>query len=238
MKKIIHTAGTRGHANHGWLDTYYSFSFASWQNPERVRFGVLRVLNDDIIAPDMGFGMHPHDNMEIITIILRGELKHKDSMGSEGIIKENEIQVMSAGRGVTHSEFNPSKSEEVNLLQIWVFPDKKDIEPRYDQQSFAPEGKENKLLTLISPDKDSKESMRINQGAYFSIGKFDAGKEISYEVHTERNGVYVFVIEGEIEIDGDKLGRRDAMGIWETGKFDMKVLSDNSEVLLIEVPMN
>lgn len=238
MKKVIHTADSRGHVSHGWLDTYHSFSFASWQNPERVRFGVLRVLNDDVVAPDMGFGMHPHDNMEIVTIILRGELKHKDSMGSDGVIKENEIQVMSAGRGVTHSEFNSSEDEDVNLLQIWVFPDEKDIEPRYDQQSFAPEGKENKLLTLISPDKDSKESMWINQDAYFSIGKFDAGKEISYDVHTEGNRVYAFVIEGEIEIDGEKMGRRDAMGISETGKFDIKVLSDNTEVLLIEVPMN
>lgn len=238
MQKVIHKADSRGHVDHGWLNTYHSFSFASWHNPERIRFGVLRVLNDDTVDPDMGFGMHPHDNMEIVTIILKGQLQHKDSMGSNGLIKENEIQVMSAGSGVTHSEINPSKDEKVELLQIWVFPRERDIEPRYDQMSFSPEGKRDKLQTLISPDKDSKESMWINQDAYFSMGKFEPGKEFTYDIHTPGNGAYVFVIEGTIEVEGDKLDRRDAMGIYDTDTVNIKILEQETEILIIEVPMN
>ena len=238
MQKVIHTADSRGHINHGWLDTYHSFSFANWQNPERVRFGVLRVLNDDTVAPGEGFGMHPHDNMEIVTIILKGQLKHRDSMGSDGVIKENEIQVMSAGSGVMHSEFNPSEDEKVELFQIWVFPREKDIEPRYDQMSFDPEGKENKLQLLVSPDKDSKESMWVNQDAYFSIGKFEPGKEISYDIHTPGNGAYIMVIDGEIEVEGDTLQKRDAIGIWDTDKINIKVNQMETEILIVEVPMN
>lgn len=238
MEKVIHTADSRGHINHGWLDTYHSFSFANWQNPERVRFGVLRVLNDDTVAAGEGFGMHPHDNMEIVTIILKGQLKHRDSMGSDGVIKENEIQVMSAGSGVMHSEFNPSEDEKVELFQLWVFPREKDIEPRYDQMSFDPEGKENKLQLLVSPDKDSKESMWVNQDAYFSIGKFESGKEIDYDIHTPGNGAYIMVIDGEIEVDGDTLQKRDAIGIWDTDKINIKVNQMESEILIVEVPMN
>ena len=238
MEKVLHTADSRGHINHGWLDTYHSFSFANWQNPERVRFGVLRVLNDDTVAPGEGFGMHPHDNMEIVTIILKGQLKHRDSMGSDGVIKENEIQVMSAGSGVMHSEFNPSEDEKVELFQLWVFPREKDIEPRYDQMSFDPAGKENKLQLLVSPDKDSKESMWVNQDAYFSIGKFEPGKEIGYDIHTPGNGAYIMVIDGEIEVDGDTLQKRDAIGIWDTDKINIKVNQMETEILIVEVPMN
>ena len=238
IQKVIHRADSRGHIDHGWLNTYHSFSFGEWHNPERTRFGVLRVLNDDTVDPDQGFGMHPHDNMEIVTIILKGQLKHRDSMGSDGDIKENEIQVMSAGKGVMHSEFNSSKEEKVELLQIWVFPREKDIEPRYDQMSFDPEGKENKLQLLVSPDKDSKESMWVNQDAYFSMGKFEPGKEIDYEIHTPRNGAYIMVIEGSISIDGDELKRRDAIGIYDTDKVNIKILEQETEILIIEVPMN
>ncbi len=238
MEKVIHTADSRGHINHGWLDTYHSFSFANWQNPERVRFGVLRVLNDDTVAPGEGFGMHPHDNMEIVTIILKGQLKHRDSMGSDGVIKENEIQVMSAGSGVMHSEFNPSEDEKVELFQIWVFPREKDIEPRYDQMSFDPAGKENKLQLLVSPDRDSKESMWVNQDAYFSIGKFEPGKEIDYDIHTPGNGAYIMVIDGEIEVEGERLLKRDAIGVWDTDKINIKFKRMETEILIVEVPMN
>ncbi|MCB0721007.1 MAG: pirin family protein [Ignavibacteriae bacterium] len=238
MQKVLHRADSRGHVSHGWLDTYHSFSFASWHNPERVRFGVLRVLNDDTVAPDQGFGMHPHDNMEIITIILNGQLKHRDSMGSDGVIKENEIQVMSAGKGVMHSEFNPSQDEKVELFQIWIFPREKNIEPRYDQMSFDPAGKENKLQMLVTSDKDSKDAMWINQDAYLSMGKFDAGKEIDYDIRTKGNGAYIMVVEGKVNVEGDDLSRRDAIGIYDTDKINIKVLEPDTEILIIEVPMN
>lgn len=242
MQKVLHRADSRGHVSHGWLDTYHSFSFASWHNPEKVRFGVLRVLNDDTVDPDQGFGMHPHDNMEIITIILKGQLKHRDSMGSDGLIKENEIQVMSAGKGVMHSEFNPSQDEKVELFQIWIFPREKDIDPRYDQMSFDASGKENKLQMLVTPQrtsgKDSKDAMWINQDAYLSMGKFDAGKEFTYDIRTPGNGAYIMVVEGKINVEGDDLNRRDAIGIYDTDKINIKILDADSEILIIEVPMN
>jgi redox-sensitive bicupin YhaK (pirin superfamily) len=175
MNKIIHRAAQRGHINHGWLDTYHSFSFAQWYNPEKMGFGALRVINDDTIAPGKGFGMHPHDNMEIITIILAGSLKHRDSMGNEGIIKENEIQAMSSGSGIMHSEFNPSETEYCKLFQIWVLPGKQDIKPRYEQISFDPTGKENRFMTLVSPTKTDN-SMFINQDAWFSISNLEKDK--------------------------------------------------------------
>lgn len=238
MQKIIHKADTRGHVDHGWLNAHHSFSFASWHNPERVRFGVLRVLNDDVVDPDMGFGMHPHDNMEIVTIIMKGQLKHRDSMGSDGTIKANEIQVMSAGKGVMHSEFNPSQDEKVELFQIWIFPREKDIEPRYDQMSFDPEGKVDKLQTLVTPDKESKDAMWINQDAYLSMGKFEPGKELDYDIKIKGNGAYIMVVEGTIEVDGEKLERRDAIGVWDTDKVKIKILEQETEILIIEVPMN
>lgn len=235
MEKVIHKADSRGHANHGWLDAHHSFSFANYYNPERTRFGVLRVLNDDIVQPGEGFGTHPHDNMEIVTIPLKGELAHKDSTGNKEVIHPNEVQIMSAGSGLTHSEFNNSKTDEVNLLQIWVFPKEKNIKPRYDQKVFEPSGRLNKIQTLVSP-KDEK-ALWINQDAYFSRTDIEKGKSVDYELNTKKNGVYIFVIEGKIEIEGDMLSRRDAIGIQETERIKIKA-EDNSEVLIIEIPLN
>lgn len=235
MEKVIHKADSRGHANHGWLDAHHSFSFANYYNPERTRFGVLRVLNDDIVQPGEGFGTHPHDNMEIVTIPLKGELAHKDSTGNKEVIHPNEVQIMSAGSGLTHSEFNNSKTDEVNLLQIWVFPKEKNIKPRYDQKVFEPSGRLNKIQTLVSPKDES--ALWINQDAYFSRTDIEKGKSVDYELNTKKNGVYIFVIEGKIEIDGDMLSRRDAIGIQETERIKIKA-EDNSEVLIIEIPLN
>jgi quercetin 2,3-dioxygenase len=236
MKTVIHKANTRGHADHGWLNARHSFSFANYYDPTRVHFGLLRVLNDDTVAPGMGFGTHPHDNMEIVTIPLSGALEHKDSMGNTEVIKAGEVQIMSAGSGITHSEYNHSKTEEVKLLQIWVFPKTRNIKPRYDQRAYNEEQKKNKFLTIVSPDK-TEDTMWINQDAYFSLGSLDAGVAIEYAIRTKGNGAYVFVIEGSVEAGGETLGRRDAMGVSETDKISFKAL-EKSEVLIIEIPMN
>lgn len=235
MKKIIHKAENRGHINHGWLDTYHSFSFAQWYNPEKMGFGALRVINDDTVAPGKGFGMHPHDNMEIITIILEGSLKHRDSMDNEGIIKENEIQAMSAGSGIMHSEFNPSDSAYCKLFQIWVLPDKLNIEPRYEQISFDPTGKENRFMTLVSPTK-ADNSMFINQDAWFSISKLEKNKSIEYKLKNNQHGIYIFVIEGQVKASDEILGSRDALGLSEIDNVFLEAQAD-SEFLVIEVPM-
>jgi len=236
MKTILYPAAERGHANHGWLNAYHSFSFASWYDAKKVQFGLLRVLNDDTIAPAMGFVMHQHDNMEIVTIPLKGILEHKDSMGNTGQIKPGEIQAMSAGTGVFHSEYNGSKTEETKLFQVWIFPKVKDIEPRYEQKSFSAEDRQNKFQTIVSPEKSDK-TMWINQDAFFALGNFDKGKASDYSFRHKGNGAYVMVMEGEVEIDGQKLSRRDAMGIWDTDKVSIKANS-YSEILVIEVPMN
>ncbi len=236
MKTVFHKASERGHADHGWLNAHHSFSFASYNDPSKVHFGLLRVLNDDIVAPGMGFGMHPHDNMEIVTIPLSGTLEHRDSMGNIGVIKPNEIQAMSAGSGLMHSEYNHSKTEPINLLQIWVFPKVKNIEPRYDQRIFTEEEKNGKFKTLVSPVKD-EDVMWINQDVYFSLGKFKAGASVDYTIQHKGNGAYIFVIEGEPTIEGQKLEKRDAIGIWETEKISIKINTD-AEVLIIDVPMN
>ncbi|MEP7145961.1 MAG: pirin family protein [bacterium] len=236
MKKTVHRADTRGYADHGWLKSYHTFSFANYNNPERTRFGLLRVLNDDIVEAGMGFGTHPHDNMEIITIPLKGELAHKDSTGTKEIIKAGEIQIMSAGSGLTHSEFNNSKLDPVNLLQIWVFPKEKNIAPRYDQKIFSAEDRNNKIVTVISPDnKDG--SLWINQDSYFSMVNLGKGKSVTYNIKSKVNGIYIFVIEGEIEAAGEKLLKRDAIGLYDTGYVEISAVQ-NSEVLFIEVPMN
>ena len=236
MKSIFHKASERGHADHGWLNAHHSFSFASWQDPTKVHFGLLRVLNDDIIAPGMGFGMHPHDNMEIVTIPLSGSLEHKDSMGNSGVIKPNEIQAMRAGSGLMHSEHNHSKTEPINLLQIWVFPKVRNIEPRYDQRVFSAEEKEGKFKTIVAPAKVD-DIMWINQDAYFSLGKFKSGASVDYTIQNKGNGAYIFMIEGTATIEGNILGKRDAVGIWETEKISMNITTD-TEILVIDVPMN
>lgn len=235
MKTVLHKAETRGHANHGWLDSHHTFSFANYYNPERVHFGVLRVLNDDVVAPGMGFGTHPHDNMEIISIPLSGDLKHKDSMGNEAVIREGDVQVMSAGTGIFHSEYNKNDDAEVRFLQIWIFPNKKNVEPRYDQISIREVAKKNEFYQVLSPNKDDQ-GVWIHQDAWFSLGDFDKDAETEYTINKAGNGAYVFVLEGEVEIDGQKLGKRDGFGISDASSFKVKSFAD-SRILLMEVPM-
>jgi quercetin 2,3-dioxygenase len=235
-KTIVHKAGTRGHADHGWLNAHHSFSFAGYHDPERVHFGMLRVLNDDIVSQGMGFGKHPHDNMEIITIILEGALEHKDSMGHTQAIHPNEVQVMSAGTGVFHSEYNHNRDKKVNLLQLWIFPDKRNVEPRYDQKVFAAEERVNKLQTLVSSIDGNDEGLKIHQDARIYRTTLEEGKSLSHVIKGDHHGVYAFVIEGSVNINGEDLDKRDAMGISGAEQLDIKALA-NTDVLLVEVPM-
>ncbi len=232
---VLHKADTRGHADHGWLNAYHSFSFASWYNPERVQFGALRVLNDDTIAAGMGFGTHPHDNMEIITIPLEGDLAHKDSMGNTETIKTGDIQVMSAGTGVKHSEFNPNADQRTKLLQIWVYPNKQNVEPRYQQITLNPEDRENKLQQILSPNAEDA-GVWIHQDAWFNLGKFEKGLTATYNVKKEGNGVYAFILSGTVSIDDHELETRDGFGIWDVNSFEIKAIT-NAEFLLMEIPM-
>jgi redox-sensitive bicupin YhaK (pirin superfamily) len=234
MKTVFHPADQRGHANHGWLDAHHSFSFASWYDPSKIHFGALRVLNDDKIAGGMGFGTHPHDNMEIITIPLVGALKHRDSMGNEATITAGEIQVMSAGTGIQHSEFNATNGE-LNLFQIWVFPNKKNVTPRYDQQLLDTEAMQNKFAQILSPNPDD-DGVWIHQNAWFHLGEFEQGKTANYALKANNNGVYVFVVEGQITINGQVLNKRDALGVWDTTDCDI-IFNENSKVLLLDVTM-
>ena len=235
MKKVFHSAESRGHADHGWLNANYSFSFASYFNPQRTNFGALRVLNDDTISPGKGFGNHPHDNMEIITIPLKGDLEHKDSMGNIGAINEGEIQVMSAGTGVYHSEYNKTSDNFVNLLQLWVIPKKQDVEPRYDQLSIRELKKKNSFYQVLSPYPDD-DGMWIHQDAWFHLGDFEERTSIEYVLKKEGNGVYVFVIEGAFIVANEALRKRDAIGVWNTNKIIFEAQSE-SRVLIAEVPM-
>ena len=235
MKTTLHRAGTRGHANHGWLNSYHSFSFANYYNPERIHFGALRVLNDDTVAAGMGFGKHPHDNMEIISIPTFGDLKHRDTMGNETIIKEGDIQVMSAGSGLAHSEMNANSHKEVRFFQIWVFPNRKNVEPRYGQYSINPGKMHNRLLKVLSPDAN-EEGVWIHQDAWFSMGQLDKDFETTYSLKKTGNGVYVFVIEGDVTIDGQSLNRRDGLGIEDAETINIKADSD-TKLLLMEIPM-
>ena len=236
MKTIYHSADSRGHAEHGWLTARHSFSFANYYDPERVHFGKLRVLNDDIVAPGQGFDTHPHNNMEIITIPLKGSLEHKDSMGNGSVITAGEVQVMSAGRGVMHSEFNPSDKDEVNLLQIWIFPETRDVEPRYDQRKFNPETFTGSLKTIVN-NTEHDDSLFIHQKARLSLSKLSDGQELDYSLQYPGHGVYIFMIEGKAIIEDNQLYRRDALGVWEADNF--KITSkDDSFILFLEVPMN
>ena len=236
MKKIFHPASSRGAADHGWLQAKHSFSFANYYNSERVQFGALRVLNDDIIAPGMGFGTHPHDNMEIITIPLDGTLEHKDSLDNIGVIETDEIQVMSAGSGVYHSEYNKNKDQSVSLLQIWVFPNKKNVTPRYDQKNIKDLKKVNSFYPIVTPNQNGP-GMWIHQDAWFHLGEFDKETRINYNINKKGNGVYAFLIEGSVQIDGESLEKRDALGLWDTESFEL-LANPNSRILLIEVPLN
>jgi len=233
---VLHKAETRGDANHGWLQSKHTFSFADYQDPQREHFGVLRVLNDDQVAPGMGFGRHPHNNMEIISIPLEGDLEHKDSMGNVAVIRHGDIQVMSAGTGITHSEYNKNKDQPVKFLQIWVFPNQRNVEPRYDQITLDVNDRHNKLQQIISPDPKD-EGVWIHQYAWFHLGRFDQGFEADYTIKKKGNGVYAFILKGDVTIEGQALKDRDGFGIWNTDKINFQANSQDAEVLLMEVPM-
>lgn len=235
MKSVLHKANSRGHANHGWLDSHHSFSFANYYNPQRMNFGVLRVLNDDIVQGGRGFRTHPHDNMEIISIPLQGDLEHKDSMGNTAIIKQGDVQVMSAGTGVYHSEFNKNQHEEVRFLQIWMFPNKKNVQPRYDQITLENGINKNRFQQILSPNPND-EGVWVHQNAWFSIGEFAKGGEECYQLKSSKNGIYAFVLEGSINIEGQDLTKRDGFGVWDTNEITVKASSD-AKVLLMDVPM-
>ncbi len=233
---ILHKAGTRGHADHGWLQAKHTFSFANYYDPERVHFGVLRVLNDDTVAPGMGFGMHPHDNMEIITIPLSGALEHRDNMGNTAVVRYGDIQVMSAGTGVTHSEYNASREHPVRLLQIWVFPDKHNISPRYDQISLDVSDRVNRFQQVVSPHADDA-GLWIHQQAWFHLAKFDKGYSDTYRLKAPGNGLYIFIISGTVTVAGQVLSDRDGLGIRDVAEVTIAADSD-AEFLLMEVPMD
>jgi hypothetical protein len=233
---ILHKANTRGNADHGWLHSKHSFSFAEYYNPDRMRFGMLRVLNDDVVEGGMGFGTHQHENMEIISIPLEGDLEHKDSIGNTTVIKSGDVQVMSAGTGVRHSEYNKNKDKPVKFLQIWVFPNKKGVTPRYQQITLNVEDRHNQFQQIVSPNADGG-GVWIYQNAWFHLAKFDAGFLSEYEFKAAGNGVYLFNLNGDIEVQSQLLNPRDGFGIWNSGKISIRAISD-AEFLLMEVPMN
>lgn len=236
MKKVFHPAGERGLANHGWLQAAHSFSFASWYNPDKIHFGALRVLNDDIVAPGVGFGTHPHDNMEIITIPQHGSVMHKDSMGHGELITSGEIQVMSAGSGITHSEVNGSRAEELKLFQIWIMPNERNVTPRYEQFRIDEEGMKNSFLQLVSPNPDDTGAW-IHQNAWIHMADLDAGQHLEYSLKDSNNGAYIMLVEGAVRVQDQELEKRDAVGLWETEKVPF-FAHTNARVLVIEVPMN
>jgi redox-sensitive bicupin YhaK (pirin superfamily) len=233
--KVLHKSDSRGIADHGWLKSRHSFSFANYYNPERMHFGVLRVLNDDFVEAGMGFGTHPHDNMEIISIPLEGDLEHKDSMGNTTVIKNGDIQVMSAGTGIQHSEFNKNKEKPVKFLQIWLFPNKRNVTPRYDQLALVKEERLNKFQQILSPNP-TDDGVWIHQDAWFHITQLEKGKELEYKLKKSGNGIYTFVLSGEIQVDTTKLSSRDALGVWDTNELNYAAISD-AEILVMEVPM-
>jgi len=235
MKTVIHRANTRGHANHGWLDSHHTFSFAGYYNPDRMNFGVLRVLNDDVVSEGRGFGTHPHDNMEIISIPLEGDLEHKDSMGNTTVIRQGDVQVMSAGTGIYHSEYNKNADQPVKFLQIWVFPNQKDVTPRYDQITLDPDKLHNQLSQVLSPNAED-DGVWVHQNAWFHMGELEAGFETTYKLKDTANGVYAFVIKGDVTLNGQALHQRDGLGVWEVDELMLTADSD-ARVLLMEVPM-
>lgn len=236
MKTVLHRAETRGHADHGWLDTRHSFSFASWYDPERVHFGALRVLNDDRVAPGRGFGMHPHEDMEIVSIPLEGDLEHKDSMGNVGVIRAGDVQVMSAGSGVFHSEYNGNSDRELAFLQIWVIPRERGVAPRYGQVALGDMDMRDRFLELIAPE-GAGAPLWLHQDCWMSMGELGEGFRGEYALHGRGQGVYIFVLEGSLRVGGALLGERDALGVWDTEAVEL-VADAGSKVLLIEVPMS
>ena len=235
MKTVYHSAESRGHQDHGWLKANHSFSFANWHNPERIHFGALRVLNDDYIAPNMGFGTHPHNNMEIITIPLVGDLTHEDSLGHKAVINEGDVQVISAGTGIYHSEQNQRDDKAVELLQLWIFPNQKNVVPRYDQISIRDLKKENSFYQILSPHSEDEGSW-IYQNAWMHLGDFSVETLSNYQLKEATNGVYLFIIEGSAMVGNQLLNKRDALGIWECTDFDINT-STATRILLIEIPL-
>jgi hypothetical protein len=236
MKKIVHKAESRGHANHGWLNSYHTFSFANYYDPNRMNFGVLRVLNDDEVAPGMGFGTHPHNNMEIISIPLEGDLEHKDSMGNTAIIKEGDIQAMSAGTGVSHSERNKNRDKAVKFLQIWILPNKSNVTPRYDQITLDKKALNNQFFQIISPDPND-DGIWIHQDAWFYLGTFEGASKVTHKLNRTQNGIYIFILEGSCIVNGETLSKRDGLGLWETDTLSFEMTSA-SKILLMEVPLS
>ena len=237
MNKVLHIAQERGLVSFGWLDAKYSFSFGNYYNPDKMNFGALRVLNDDTIAPAMGFGKHPHKNMEIITIVQSGALKHEDSMGNKGIIETGDIQVMSAGSGIEHSEVNASSQNSVTLFQLWIHSQRQDVTPRYEQKKIAPLLTDNAFTTIVKPKQEAlKDDIWIHQQAYISIGNFSNETQTNYSMQQSQNGVYIMVIEGSIVVADQTLQHRDAIGLWNTQSVDISI-TKNSKVLIVEVPM-
>jgi len=237
MNKVLHLAQERGLVSFGWLDAKYSFSFGNYFNPDKMNFGALRVLNDDTIAPAMGFGKHPHKNMEIITIVQSGALKHEDSMGNKGIIETGDIQVMSAGSGIEHSEVNASSQNSLTLFQLWIHSQRQDVTPRYEQKKIAPLLTDNTFTTIVKPKQEAlKDDIWIHQQAYISIGNFSNETQTNYSMQQSQNGVYIMVIEGSIVVADQTLQHRDAIGLWNTQSVDISI-TKNSKVLIVEVPM-
>ncbi|WP_333864354.1 pirin family protein [Sphingobacterium sp.] len=233
---VLHKASTRGHADHGWLVSNHTFSFANYHNPERMHFGVLRVLNDDTVAEGRGFGRHPHDNMEIISIPLEGDLEHEDSMGNKAIIRKGDIQVMSAGTGIIHSEYNKNTDQAVKFLQIWVYPNQRNVSPRYDQISLDIAQRQNRFQQILSPNPED-EGVWIHQDAWFSMGHFDKDVQTKYQIKKAGNGVYIFVIKGSVTVEGQALETRDGFGIWDVSEINLKSTSADTEILLMDLSM-
>lgn len=235
VRKTLHRSSSRGGANFGWLQSRHTFSFGGYFDPERMHFGALRVLNDDLVAPGAGFPTHPHDNMEIVTIPLEGALEHKDTTGTDGVIRTGDVQIMSAGTGIAHSEYNHSSEDPVSFLQIWVLPRKKNIEPRYDQKAFDPDHRKDRFQILVSPEP-SKETLWINQNAYFSMADISKGSQLTYEIMESGNGVYFFLIEGSAFVEGETLGHRDGLGIQGSPSIAIQATA-SARILAMEVPM-
>jgi hypothetical protein len=235
MNTVLHKANTRGSADHGWLKVNHTFSFANYRNPDRMNFGVLRVLNDDTISGGKGFNPHPHENMEIITIPLQGSIEHKDNMGNSSVIEHGDVQVMSAGTGVVHSEYNANKELDLKVLQIWLFADKKNVEPRYQQMPIRDVETKNDFYQILSPHQNDQ-GVWIHQNAWFNLGSFDHKKKLEYNIHSHKNGVYAFIIEGKAKIEGQSLDKRDGYGIWNVDAISIEI-EKNSKILLMEVPM-
>jgi redox-sensitive bicupin YhaK (pirin superfamily) len=233
---VLHKASSRGYANHGWLKSHHTFSFANYHNPERMHFGVLRVLNDDMVAEGRGFGKHPHDNMEIISIPLEGDLEHEDSMGNKAIIKKGDIQIMSAGTGIMHSEYNKNDDQIVKFLQIWVYPNKRNVTPRYDQITLDVSQRHNRFQQILSPDP-TDEGVWIHQDAWFHLGHFEKDIETNYQIKQAGNGVYIFVLKGSVTVEGQALETRDGFGIWDVSEISLKSTSADTEILLMDLSM-